>query len=42
MLSDLKQQQWDFLGSPMVETSPSNVGRASSIPGHGAKIPHTS
>ena len=28
---------WDFPGDPVVKTSPSN-----SIPGQGAKIPHTS
>ena len=32
---------WDFPGSPVVETLPSNVGGAGSIPGWGAKmIPH--
>ena len=30
----------DLPGSPVVETSPSNAGGASSIPGWGAKIPH--
>ena len=29
----------DFTGSPMVKTSPSNIGGVSSIPGQGAKIP---
>ena len=33
---------WDFPGSPVVETSPSNAGGAGSIPGRGAKIPHAS
>ena len=32
----------DFLGSPVVKTSPSNAGGAGSIPGGGAKIPHAS
>ena len=31
---------WDFPGSPVVTTSPSNEGGAGSIPGRGAKIPH--
>ena len=31
----------DFPGGPMVKTLPSNGGRAGSIPGQGAKIPHT-
>ena len=30
----------DFPGGPVVKTSPSNAGGASSIPGRGAKIPH--
>ena len=33
---------WDFSGSPVVKTLPSNAGGASSIPGQGAKIPHAS
>ena len=33
---------WDFPGSPVVKTSPSNAGDESSIPGQGAKIPHAS
>ena len=36
----LKFTFWDFLGDPVIKTSPSNVGGASSIPGQGAKIPH--
>ena len=30
----------DFLGGPVVKTSPSNAGGVGSIPGQGAKIPH--
>ena len=36
----LKFISWDFLGDPVVKTSPSNVGGASSIPSQGAKTPH--
>ena len=32
----------DFPGGPEVETSPSNAGGASSVPGHRAKIPQVS
>ena len=32
----------DFLGSPVVKTSPSNAGSVDSIPRWGAKIPHPS
>ena len=32
----------DFLGGPVVKTSPSSAGGACSIPGGGAKIPHAS
>ena len=32
----------DLPGSPVVKTSPSNAGSASSIPGQGAKMPHAS
>ena len=32
----------DFPGSPVVETSPFNVGGASLIPGGEARIPHAS
>ena len=32
----------DFPSGSVVKTSPSNAGHASSIPGRGAKIPHTS
>ena len=35
-----KGHQWDFLGSPMVKTLPSNAGGSSSIPGRAAKILH--
>ena len=35
-----KGQNWDFLGGPVVKTSPSNVGGAGLIPGRVAKIPH--
>ena len=31
----------DFPGGPVVKTLPSNAGGAGSIPGQGAKIPHT-
>ena len=31
---------WDFPGSPVVKTSPSNAEGAGSIPGQRAKIPH--
>ena len=34
--------QGDFPGSPVVKTSPSNVGGAGLIAGRGAKIPHAS
>ena len=34
------QNYRDFPGSPMLKTSPSNAGGASSIPGQAAKIPH--
>ena len=33
---------WDFPGSPVVKTSPSNAGDAGLITGQGAKIPHAS
>ena len=36
----LKSISWDFPGSPVVKTSPSNAGGAGSIPGRGATIPH--
>ena len=32
----------DFPGGPVVKISPSSIGGAGSIPGHGAKIPHAS
>ena len=32
----------DFPDGPVVKTSPSNAGGVGSIPGRGAKIPHTS
>ena len=38
----VKSQAWDFPGSPVVKTSPSNAGGAGSIPGQEAKIPHAS
>ena len=37
-----KSQLWDFPGGPVVKTSPSNAGGASSSSGQGAKIPHAS
>ena len=33
---------WDFPGSPVVKTLPSNAGGVGSIPGQGAKITHAS
>ena len=30
----------NFSGGPVVKTSPSNAGRANSIPSQGDKIPH--
>ena len=33
---------WDFLGGPVVRTSPSNAGGVGLIPGGRAKIPHAS
>ena len=38
----LKTDPWDFLGGPVVKTSPSNAGGEGSISGGGAKIPHAS
>ena len=35
-----KQNEGDFLGGPMVGTSPSDTGSASSIPGWGIVVPH--
>ena len=32
-------QTWDFPGSPVIKTSPSNAGGVGSIPGGGGKIP---
>ena len=37
-----KESDWDFLGSPVVKTLPSNAGGAGSIPGRGAKLPRAS
>ena len=31
---------WDFPGSPVVKTSPSNAGCVSLMPAQGNKIPH--
>ena len=39
-IQSLKENQRDFPDSPMVKTSPSNVGDMGLIPGWGAKIPH--
>ena len=36
----MKTQLGDFLGSPVVKTSPSNAWCVGLIPGRGAKIPH--
>ena len=33
---------WDFPGSPVVKTSPSNAGGAGLIPGQGTKVPQAS
>ena len=38
--TDKNGSLWDFPGSPVVKTSPSNAGGVGSIPGQGAKIPH--
>ena len=38
----LKLLYGDFPGGPVVKSSPSSVGGAGSIPGWGARIPHTS
>ena len=38
----LKKKEKDFLGGPLVKTSPSNVGNVGLIPGQRAKIPHVS
>ena len=38
----IKKNSWDFPGGPVVKTSPSNAGGVGSIPGQGAKMPHTS
>ena len=37
-----KKRNWDFPGSPVIKTSPSNAGGVGSIPGRGAKISHAS
>ena len=37
-----KRKAGGFPGSPVVKTPPSNAGGAGSIPGQGAKTPHTS
>ena len=31
---------WDCPGGPVVKTSPSNAGSASSVPDQGTKMPH--
>ena len=33
------KESWDFPGSPVVKTLPSNAKDAGSIPGQGTKIP---
>ena len=38
----LKFISWDFLGDPVVKTSPSNAGGAGLIPGWRVKIPYAS
>ena len=35
------QTCWHFPGGPVVKTSPSNAGDEGSIPGRGAKMPHS-
>ena len=39
--TEVKNTCGDFPGGPVVKTLPSNAGGAGSIPGQGAKIPHT-
>ena len=34
------KNNWDFPGSPVVKTPPSNAEDVGSIPGQGTKIPH--
>ena len=41
-LQSTNERGWDFPGSPVVRTSPSNAGGMGSIPGQGAKFPHAS
>ena len=41
-LALLNIKWWDFPGSPVVKTSPSNSWNVGLIPAHGAKIPHDS
>ena len=36
------KDMWDFPGSPMLKTLPSNAGDVGLIPGRGGKIPHAS
>ena len=42
MFIHLSKISRDFCVSPVVKTSPSSAGGASSIPGQEAKIPHAS
>ena len=42
MFSHTKFHPWNFPGSPVVKTPPSNAEGTGSIPGRGAKIPHAS
>ena len=39
LLTPSQPQGWDFLGGPMVKTSPSRSWDGGSIPGQGAEIP---
>ena len=39
---DKKHRCWDFPGGPVTKTFSSDVRDVGSIPGRGAKIPHTS
>ena len=42
MFSHTKFHPWNFPGSQVVKTPPSNAEGTGSIPGQGAKIPHAS
>ena len=38
--AEIKDEERDFPGSPVVKTLPSNAGGANSIPDQGIKVPH--